>query len=124
MKAVCTLLLASTLALSASAAAPEGAAAKPCESPETTACYCVNNGTSTTIFVVDGSWHSGDLKSATTTCFSSKNDANVTVWEKAESGDVELGKMWIHHAKGCLAVKGAWNWQVRKELIKTSCSRL
>jgi hypothetical protein len=125
MNAIPMLLLASTLALSASAAsAAEGAAAKPCESSATTDCFCVNNRTGTTIYVVHEAWYSGDLKNDTTSCFLLKKDANVTVWEKAESGDVELGKTWIPRDKGCLAVKGSWHWQVRKGLTQVDCSKL
>ncbi len=74
--------------------------------------YTVINNTKQKIWWRDGSWTSGEIDPHAEHQVASNHDANVTLFGKNGSTDVEWGLLWIPN-NGTVTVNGEWNWNVR-----------
>ncbi len=74
--------------------------------------YQFTNETKHIIWWKDGSWYSGDLPAGKSKWVESNHIADVTVYQKIDGVDTELGRLWVTNDNGNVVVRGPWSWTI------------
>ena len=74
--------------------------------------YTVKNGTKNTIFWRDGLWYSPPVDKGGEHTVTSDHNATVTLFEKVDGRDQELGDAIIPKYDGLCEVRGRWDWSI------------